>query len=90
VRRGAAAALLGLALAGCAGAERREGDLLIPADRVCDGRRVIEGGAVLVDGREIAYAGLADEVEADADRRIELGDATVLPGFIDLHVHGAL
>jgi hypothetical protein len=46
---------------------------------------MIEPGAVLTSGRTIAAVG--EEVDADAKRRIDLGDATILPGFIDLHVH---
>ena len=77
-------ALLLVALAGCGGGEP-EADLLIRADRLFDGERVVEPGAVLVAGDRIVSAG--SEVSGEAKRTIELGDATVLPGFIDLHVH---
>jgi imidazolonepropionase-like amidohydrolase len=73
-----------LALAGCGGADLH-GDLLIRADRLFDGTRVIEPGAVLVRGERIVAVG--EELDADAKRTIDLGDATILPGFIDLHVH---
>ena len=42
-------------------------------------------GAVLLRGSEIVAVG---DLDADAKRTIDLGDATLLPGFIDLHVHG--
>jgi imidazolonepropionase-like amidohydrolase len=77
------AALAALA-AGCRHEDVR-GDLLIRADRLFDGEGMIEPGAVLVGGDEIVAVGR--ELEAKADRVIELGDATILPGFIDLHVH---
>jgi imidazolonepropionase-like amidohydrolase len=71
---------------GCAGDEgpRVSGDLLLTADRVFDGTRMLGEGAVLVRGSEIVAVG---ELDADARRTIDLGDATILPGFIDLHVH---
>jgi cytosine/adenosine deaminase-related metal-dependent hydrolase len=60
-------------------------DLLLTADRLFDGRRFHQPGAVLLrGGRVIAVGG---EPDADAERTIELGDATILPGLVDLHVH---
>ena len=82
MKRAAALALL-LALSGCGG-DTLSGDLLLRADRVFDGREFIEGGAVLIEGDEIVAVG---NVDAEAKRTIELGDATILPGIIDLHVH---
>ena len=82
--RAAVAAIAIIALVGCAGGEEH-GDLLIRADRLFDGERVIEPGAVLIRGDEIVAVG--EKVEAGAEQTIELGDATILPGFIDLHVH---
>ncbi|MBD0328481.1 MAG: amidohydrolase family protein [Thermoleophilia bacterium] len=73
-----------LALTGCGGSELR-GDVLIRADRVFDGERTIEPGALLLRGGEIAAVG--EELDAQAERTFDLGDATVLPGFIDLHTH---
>jgi imidazolonepropionase-like amidohydrolase len=76
------AALAVLVLAGCRG---DDADLLIRADRLFDGERIVEPGALLVRGDKIVAVGR--DVDGDVARRIDLGDATILPGFIDLHVH---
>jgi imidazolonepropionase-like amidohydrolase len=48
--------------------------------------KLIEPGIVIVSGKTIAAVGDAAKIPADA-RIIDLGDATLLPGFIDAHVH---
>jgi imidazolonepropionase-like amidohydrolase len=48
--------------------------------------RVISPGEVLVEGERISAVGSAVAHPADAEV-IELGDTTLLPGFIDAHVH---
>ena len=45
-----------------------------------------EPGAVLVEGDRIVAVG-SDAQAAAADRVVDLGDATLLPGLIDLHTH---
>jgi imidazolonepropionase-like amidohydrolase len=72
-------------LAACGGGAGPRGDLLLTADRLFDGRRFHEPGAVLVEADRIVAVG--GELDADAERTIELGDATIFPGFVDLHVH---
>ncbi len=60
---------------------------LITAARMIDGLgNLFEPGAVLVDGERILAVGAAAQASA-ASRTIELGDATLLPGLIDLHTH---
>jgi imidazolonepropionase-like amidohydrolase len=49
------------------------------------GTALREGGMIVVRGDRIVSVGAAD-VPADA-RVIDLGDATLLPGFIDAHTH---
>jgi imidazolonepropionase-like amidohydrolase len=73
-------------VAGCAGGggSGPSGDLLLRADRIFDGTRMLGDGAVLVRGSKVVAVGASD---AEATRTIDLGDATLLPGFIDLHVH---
>jgi imidazolonepropionase-like amidohydrolase len=45
-----------------------------------------EGGVIVVQGDKIQAVGAAAPLPPDA-QVIELGDATLLPGFIDAHVH---
>jgi imidazolonepropionase-like amidohydrolase len=56
------------------------------AARLFDGRDLIEHAALWVEGDEIRYAGPADRLSTDAPRT-DLGDATLCPGFMDLHAH---
>ncbi len=62
--------------------------LVIKAARLFDGRsdRVVTHGVLIVEGSRIAAAGQDLPVPAGAEV-IDLGDATLLPGFIDAHVH---
>jgi imidazolonepropionase-like amidohydrolase len=48
--------------------------------------RLTDGGVILVQGEKIQAVGAASPLPADA-QVIDLGDATLLPGFIDAHVH---
>lgn len=52
-------------------------------------RRVIENGAVAVDGNRIAAVGKTDEIrrEYQGERVIDAGGMAVLPGLVDCHVH---
>jgi imidazolonepropionase-like amidohydrolase len=61
---------------------------LLKAARLFDGRndRLVSPGAVLVRGTTIEAAG--SNVQAPDDAQvIDLGDATLLPGFMDAHTH---
>jgi imidazolonepropionase-like amidohydrolase len=68
-----------------AGAARR---LAIRAGRLIDGKggAPISNAVILVDGGRITAVGAGLAVPRDA-RVIDLGTATVLPGFIDCHTH---
>jgi imidazolonepropionase-like amidohydrolase len=69
-------------------AEPLHGELLVTAGRVFDGNRLIQDGAILIRGREVAAVGERDQLDAHAKQTIELGaNTTVVPGFVDLHVH---
>jgi imidazolonepropionase-like amidohydrolase len=58
------------------------------AARVFDGvsEQVVENGAVVVEDGRITSVGPARDLPANAEV-VDLGDATLLPGLIDAHVH---
>ncbi|AXK72794.1 amidohydrolase family protein [Lysobacter sp. TY2-98] len=62
--------------------------VVLKAAHLFDGRsgRMVENGMVLVQGERIVSAG-ANVAVPDGARVIDLGDATLLPGFIDAHTH---
>ena len=65
----------------------QETTTLIRADRLIDGNgALVQPGAVLVTGERITAVG-ATALAGAADRTIDLGDATLVPGLIDLHTH---
>lgn len=58
------------------------------ADRVIDATqdRPIENGVVLVADGRVVSVGVFPDLPGDADL-VDLGDATLLPGLVDAHVH---
>jgi 5-methylthioadenosine/S-adenosylhomocysteine deaminase len=52
-------------------------------------RRVIQNGAVLIEGEKILAVGRSDQLKSDFAHavRMDATDKVVLPGFIDTHVH---
>jgi len=63
--------------------------LLLLAARVFDGVDLLHESGVLVQGEKILEAGPASALRGHGYREVDLGDATILPGFIDLHTHVA-
>lgn len=66
------------------------GTVVIQAARVIDGTGAppIQNGVVVVTDDRIVAVGPAASVRIPSGaRRINLGDATLMPGFIDMHVH---
>jgi imidazolonepropionase-like amidohydrolase len=63
-----------------------ERPLVLKAARLFDGRQLVSPGMVRVDGNRIAAIGSSLTVPPEA-RVLDLGDATILPGLIDLHTH---
>ena len=84
-RIGAALLLMSLTANGLAADGER---VLLRAARLLDGRggAVLAPGMVLVQGDKIVEVGAALAAPAGT-RVVDLGDATLLPGLIDLHTH---
>lgn len=61
--------------------------LLLRAARLFDGKELRNGGAVLIVGSEIVAVGSPGELRSRAVHEIDLGDSTLMPGFIELHAH---
>src|SRR5262245_61389311 len=79
-----------LVCASGARAQAQDSALAITADRLVDvtAGKVVSPAVVVVRGPRIVAAGDRQSVKVPAGARlIELGDATLLPGFIDAHVH---
>jgi predicted amidohydrolase YtcJ len=59
-----------------------------PRNRVGDalGRR-LDLAVAVQSGRITAVVPAADVAGLDADRVVDLGDVTLMPGFVDAHVH---
>lgn len=66
-----------------------ETPLLLKAQRLFDGVKVSENAAVLIENGKIKAVGSATDAftKTKGVREIDLGNATLLPGFIDLHSH---
>lgn len=59
-------------------------------ERIFTPQREIRGGVVIVEGSRIAAMGSRNEVTVPANaKRIEARGLTLVPGFVDVHVHGA-
>ncbi len=84
-----AAALL---LSGCASttppAKDQSGKgILLHAARVFDGNEIKTGTSVLIEDGKVVKVDAREAFKNSAAKVIELGDATLLPGFIELHAH---
>lgn len=80
-------ALLAALLPWLSVAQATDHKIVLHAARLIDGTGATQQpGVVLVDGDRIVAVGPAVHAPPDA-RIIDLGDATLLPGLIDLHTH---
>lgn len=54
-----------------------------------DPEKCIESGAVVINGAKIHRVGMFDEVKALSgdNTLVDLGNAVILPGFINIHTH---
>ena len=64
--------------------------LLIVAHKLFDGVQFKGDQAVLLQGAVIADIGPLERLKGRATKIIDLKDATVLPGFIELHAHSLI
>ena len=79
---------LACALVLCLSALAQDQPIVLRAARLFDGKsdRLVSPGVVVVSRGKIQAAGSSAAVPAGAET-IDLGDATLLPGFIDAHTH---
>jgi hypothetical protein len=61
--------------------------ILIHAARVFDGNIIRTDTSVLVIGGQVAQIDSREAFKSSTAKVIDLGDATLLPGFIELHAH---
>jgi len=67
--------------------------ILFTDARVVTSEGVLTGGWLLTDGRAISEYGNGEppqHIQADVDHEIKVNGQYLLPGFIDLHTHGAI
>lgn len=67
--------------------EAEQTPILIHAARVFDGNTIRTNTSVLVTGGVVAQIDAREAFKSTAAKVIDLGDATLLPGFIELHAH---
>src|SRR5689334_11002310 len=51
--------------------------------------KIVPRGSILVEDGLISAIDEGDAIEASGAESIELSGTTILPGFIDFHIHGA-
>ncbi len=76
----------GLSFNASAEGNRKHCQVLI-ADRVFDGFNLHENAAVLFKGHKIVQVGEQNQFNGICDNTMDLGNTTILPGFIESHAH---
>ncbi|MBC6934305.1 MAG: N-acetylglucosamine-6-phosphate deacetylase [Chloroflexi bacterium] len=66
------------------------GSLLIHNARIMTPNGLFDYGWVYCEGRRIALSGVGAAPELEGTLRLDAGGLILLPGFIDVHVHGAV
>ncbi|QPJ65853.1 MAG: amidohydrolase family protein [Candidatus Nitrohelix vancouverensis] len=69
------------------GHDESDQSILLKASRIFDGNKMHSNAALLIDGNKIAKLGPSDSISDHAATVVDLGDSTILPGFIELHSH---
>jgi imidazolonepropionase-like amidohydrolase len=75
---------------GAPGEKRGTGTIVLRAAQIIDGMggSLIKNGAVVVTNDKIMAVGPSERITVPSGARIiDLGDATLMPGFIDAHTH---
>ncbi|MDN5752093.1 MAG: amidohydrolase family protein [Nitrosospira sp.] len=67
--------------------ESKPGSILLHAARVFDGNTILTNTSILVINGKIAQIGPRESFQSTNAKVVDLGDATILPGFIELHAH---
>ena len=67
--------------------ETGHGSILLHAARVFDGNNIRTNTSVLVINGQVAQIDTRESFKSSNAKVIDLGDATILPGFIELHAH---
>lgn len=60
--------------------------LLLKADRVFDGYELHNNAEVLIKGKKIIQVGAKNSLQ-ECTKKLDLGNATILPGLIESHAH---
>jgi imidazolonepropionase-like amidohydrolase len=82
------AALIGASIPARAEDQTQVGErILVVGRRLFDGVDFQSEKAILIEGPVIVDVGPREVLKERASRIIDLGDATILPGFIELHAH---
>ena len=63
--------------------------VLLTAARVFDGVALHTDYSVLIENGKVAAIGLTKQIRKHGVKELNLGDATILPGFIEMHGHMA-
>ncbi len=72
---------------GAVAEETEHESVLLHAARVFDGYNIRTNTSVLVINGRVARIDTRESLESSNAKVIDLGDSTILPGFIELHAH---
>ncbi len=67
--------------------ENETNTILLHAARVFDGNQLKTNTSVLISNGKVAKVDTRESFNDSKAKVIDLGDATLLPGFIELHAH---